>query len=444
MAVRKFRWRIVEKIQLLALDAICYLAIAVALYSWLVTVSDVTRLLFSPGFLFIWINLLAWNYIFGNYEIEVQENLRRTFKKSALVFVSTLILATLANYLAGKERSGVFGRGVLGGSLLTFWIYLQVSRWILARIWKSTHKAFSWVFVSDSETKQSVLKDLQATSNPVSIEWVSRLSEVDVLEKSDELFGVVFSVKDRDPKMIDTLMKVRMQGLPVLDLIEFYEIHFKKVPIFYLSSEFFSFSKGFNLLGNSFLQRLKRLTDIAISLPLLILMLPVMGLVAVLIRIESRGGAIYSQTRSGKDGREFLLFKFRSMKVDAEKSGAQWAQKNDSRITTFGNFCRKTRLDELPQLWNILKGEMSFVGPRPERPQFNHELEKEIPFYQLRHLVRPGLTGWAQVHYPYGASVEDSFQKLQFDLFYVKNFSLFLDFQIILKTIRVVVMGQGR
>jgi exopolysaccharide biosynthesis polyprenyl glycosylphosphotransferase len=444
LAAKKFRWRMAEKIQLLAVDAICYLVITAVLYRWLVPHSEVTRLLFSPGFLFIWANLLGWNYVFGNYEIEVQDNLRKTFQRAAFVFVSTLILATLANYITGKERSGVFGRGVLGGSLLGFWIYLQVSRWTLSKIWRSMHESFRWMFIADTDTKSFVMKDIQSAKTNVSIDWVSKISEEHLLQNASHLFGVVFSVKNRDPGLIDTLMKVRMQGLPVFDLIEFYESQFKKVPIFYLSAEFFSFSKGFSLLGNSYLQRQKRLSDIAISLPLLILTTPVMALVAILIRMESKGGALYWQERSGKDGRVFILYKFRSMRSDAEKSGAQWAQVNDSRVTALGKILRKTRLDELPQLWNILKGDMSFVGPRPERPQFNSELEKSIPFYQLRHLVRPGLTGWAQVHYPYGASIEDAFQKLQYDLFYVKNFSLFLDLQVILKTVRVVVLGQGR
>ena len=444
MAASKFRWSLSEKFKLLLIDAICYLAITTALYFWLVTDANFNKLLLSPGFLFIWLNLLVWNYIYGNYEIEIQANFQKTFKKAALVFLSTLILATLANYLVGKERSGIFGRGVLGGSLLGFWLYLHISRWILASLWRSMHESFRWMFVSDAETKSAVMKDLATSKSPVSIDWVSQISEEQLLKNAGHFFGVVFSVKDKDPGLIDTLMKVRLQGLPVFDLIEFYESHFKKVPIFYLSAEFFSFSKGFSLLGNSFLQRLKRLSDLAIAVPMLILLSPIMALVALLVRLESPGAALYRQARSGKDGRVFTLIKFRSMRNDAEKHGAQWAQTNDSRITGLGKILRKTRLDELPQLSNILKGEMSFVGPRPERPQFNAELEKNIPFYQLRHLVRPGLTGWAQVNYPYGASMEDSYQKLQYDLYYVKNFSLLLDLQIILKTIRVVILGQGR
>ena len=140
----------------------------------------------------------------------------------------------------------------------------------------------------------------------------------------------------------------------------------------------------------------------------------------------------------------FWLVKFRSMVQDAEKDGAKWAEKEDTRITKVGNFLRKSRLDELPQLWNVLKGEMSFIGPRPERPEFVRELEKQIPFYQTRHLIKPGLTGWAQINFPYGASVEDAMEKLQYDLYYIKHRSLVLDFGVVLKTIKIVLSRGGR
>jgi lipopolysaccharide/colanic/teichoic acid biosynthesis glycosyltransferase len=165
---------------------------------------------------------------------------------------------------------------------------------------------------------------------------------------------------------------------------------------------------------------------------------------ALLIKIESPGDILFRQIRTGKDGEPFSIFKFRSMRSDAEKDGAQWASKNDQRVTRVGKFIRLTRIDELPQLLNIFRGEMSFIGPRPERPEFNTLLEKEIPYYEMRHLVNPGLTGWAQVLYPYGASVEDSKEKLQYELYYIKNYSLLLDLQIVLKTVGVVLLGRGR
>ena len=174
-----------------------------------------------------------------------------------------------------------------------------------------------------------------------------------------------------------------------------------------------------------------------------ILSLPIVLLTAVLIKLESRGPVFYKQERIGKNGRTFVLTKFRSMRVDAEQDGPVWASKRDSRTTRVGRVIRKVRIDEIPQFWNILKGEMSFVGPRPERPHFVAQLAEEIPFYEQRHLIAPGLTGWAQIKYPYGASIEDARQKLQYDLFYIKNQGLVLDAIIIFETIKIILFGRG-
>ncbi len=174
-----------------------------------------------------------------------------------------------------------------------------------------------------------------------------------------------------------------------------------------------------------------------------VLSLPIVLLTAILIKIDSRGPVFYKQERVGKNGRTFVLTKFRSMKLDAEKSGPVWATKGDDRATRVGRIIRKVRIDEIPQFWNIIRGEMSFVGPRPERPHFVAQLAKEIPYYEQRHLIAPGLTGWAQINYPYGASIEDARQKLQYDLFYIKNNSLLLDAIILFETIKIILFGRG-
>jgi len=174
-----------------------------------------------------------------------------------------------------------------------------------------------------------------------------------------------------------------------------------------------------------------------------LLCVPIMIVTALLIKVDSRGPVFYKQERVGKNGRRFVLMKFRSMKVDAEKSGPVWASKSDDRTTRVGRIIRKVRIDEIPQFLNILKGEMSFVGPRPERPHFVAQLAEEIPYYEQRHLIAPGLTGWAQIKYPYGASIEDARQKLQYDLFYIKNYSLILDAIIMFETIKIILFGRG-
>ncbi|MEK7168078.1 MAG: exopolysaccharide biosynthesis polyprenyl glycosylphosphotransferase, partial [Patescibacteria group bacterium] len=188
-----------------------------------------------------------------------------------------------------------------------------------------------------------------------------------------------------------------------------------------------------------------RTMDLAFAIVGLVVAIPLTPLIALVIRLESKGPVIFKQIRTGKNGKAFLAMKFRSMVDNAEKNGPQWAQKNDPRVTKFGSLMRKTRLDEIPQLFNILKGEMSFVGPRPERPEFIEILEKEIPFYRERLLVKPGLTGWAQLNGPaYGGSKEETWEKIKYDLYYIKNRSLILDLGIILKTVKVAFSKRGQ
>ena len=190
-------------------------------------------------------------------------------------------------------------------------------------------------------------------------------------------------------------------------------------------------------------KRLKRLGDVLVSGVLLLLTAPLQLLAALLIWLEDRGPVFYGQLRSGLDGAPFKVWKLRSMRVDAEASGAQWSVRGDPRITRIGQLLRVTRLDELPQLWAVLQGQMSLIGPRPERPEIEAELEQQIPHYRLRHLIRPGLSGWAQVNYPYGASVEDAANKLSYDLYYLRNFSFWLDLLILVKTMRLVFNANG-
>ena len=194
---------------------------------------------------------------------------------------------------------------------------------------------------------------------------------------------------------------------------------------------------------NVWVRGLKRVTDVATSVALILFTLPLLLVVALAIKLTSRGPVFYRQTRVGRYGKPFKIIKFRSMTVDAEANGVQWAGQNDQRITAVGRFIRATRIDEIPQAINIFLGHMSFVGPRPERPEFTSLLADEIPHYDLRHRVKPGLTGWAQVNYPYGASVEDAAEKLRYDLYYMKNHSLLLDWLIIVRTVSVAINGTG-
>ncbi|MCB1955989.1 MAG: TIGR03013 family PEP-CTERM/XrtA system glycosyltransferase [Rhodocyclaceae bacterium] len=273
------------------------------------------------------------------------------------------------------------------------------------------------------------------------VEYSGRLVELVRREQVDE---VIVAVRERRGGILPMreLLDCKMLGIKVLDLSSFYERVQGQVRIESLKASWLIYGEGFRQgIARTVV---KRLFDLAASIILLVLALPIMIVAAIAILIEDGAPIFYSQERVGQGGRSFRVIKFRSMRRDAEKDGKpKWAQSNDDRVTRVGRFMRKTRIDELPQLFNVLKGEMSMVGPRPERPYFVDQLTSEIPFYAVRHCVKPGLTGWAQVRYQYGASVDDALQKLQFDLYYVKNHTLFLDSLVLCETVRVVLTGQG-
>jgi exopolysaccharide biosynthesis polyprenyl glycosylphosphotransferase len=255
--------------------------------------------------------------------------------------------------------------------------------------------------------------------------------------------AIIAITHDRSALLIQNILKARVQGLTIIEMPNVYEALTARIPVKHIHDSWLLFAQGFYLLSKDILQKLKRLIDISVSFFLLIMLLPIAILTAILIPLDSRGPIFLKQRRVGKDGKIFYLWKFRSMQEDAESSCAVWAAENDSRATRVGKWIRLFRIDEIPQLFNVIKGEMSLVGPRPERPEFVEQLEKKIPYYPLRHIVRPGLTGWAQLNYPYGASEEDAMVKLEYDLFYIKNMSIYLEIKIILKTIGVVFFRQG-
>ncbi|MBI3772221.1 MAG: TIGR03013 family PEP-CTERM/XrtA system glycosyltransferase [Gammaproteobacteria bacterium] len=255
---------------------------------------------------------------------------------------------------------------------------------------------------------------------------------------------IVVAVEDRRKDFaVDDLLDCKMSGIDVVDIQTFFERQTGKIRLDILHPSWLIFSDGFQ---QGPLQLLfKRCFDIAASSFLLFLAWPFMLLAALAIWIESgfSGPILYRQVRVGQNWRLFQVLKFRSMRIDAEINGAQWAKKNDDRITRVGKFLRRSRIDELPQLLNVFKGDMSFVGPRPERPEFVEQLSEQIPYYAERHRVKPGITGWAQIRYPYGSSENDAMEKLQYDLYYVKNYSIFLDLLILFQTAEVVLWGQG-
>ncbi|RAO77939.1 TIGR03013 family XrtA/PEP-CTERM system glycosyltransferase [Dyella jiangningensis] len=268
------------------------------------------------------------------------------------------------------------------------------------------------------------------------------LCEIIAREQIDE---VVVGVDDRRGNLpMDDLLECRQLGITITDLTSFFERESGRLQLSFLDPSWLVFSGGFN--GTPLRQLSKRCFDLVAASVLLLLCWPLMLIEVLAIRIESGAGQpiLYRQERVGAHGCTFQLLKFRSMRTDAERDGiARWASKNDDRVTHVGRISRKLRIDELPQLWNVLKGDMSIVGPRPERPQFVADLDTKIRYYNLRHCLKPGLAGWAQLSYPYGATVEEAAEKLKYDLFYVKNHNLLLDLLILIQTVEVVLFGRG-
>jgi sugar transferase (PEP-CTERM system associated) len=256
---------------------------------------------------------------------------------------------------------------------------------------------------------------------------------------------IILAIDDRRKYYpIEELLKCKFSGIKIVEPVSFLEQEQGKVNLEMLNSSWVIFNSGFYRNGLEVLSN--RVFDVVTSLFIFIIMSPILLITAFFISAESRftKAVFYKQTRIGLNGKEFTLYKFRSMTPDAEKDGVSvWASKNDCRITMVGRFIRKTRVDELPQIINILKGEMRLVGPRPERPDFVNKLSVNIPFYNKRHTVKPGLAGWAQLKYPYGATERDAYEKLQYDLYYVKNHNIIMDFFILLQTVEIVLMGKG-
>jgi sugar transferase (PEP-CTERM system associated) len=272
---------------------------------------------------------------------------------------------------------------------------------------------------------------------------IGTIEDIPAIVRARAVDRVVVSLADARGKLpMDKLLEMKLSGVSFDHLPSVYEEYTGKIAVENLRPSWLIFSAGFR--KTRLLLVAKRLLDIVVALVGLTLAMPILALLAVAVKWSSPGPVLYRQARVGQGGRIFHVYKLRSMRLDAEAAtGPVWARRDDDRVTPIGRWMRRTRLDEIPQLWNVLLGNMSFVGPRPERPEFVRSLTQQIPFYPQRHVVKPGLTGWAQVRYTYGASVEDAIEKLQYDLYYIKHVSIVFDLFIIFETIKTVVKGAG-
>jgi sugar transferase (PEP-CTERM system associated) len=418
--------------------------------------------LFSVPFLEVLAAVVITLYVMDVYRVETPATVSRLPVTAAFAALLSIIVSASLVYFHGPLHfESIFGRGVMPIALVLFAGWAAWSRYALSKWMEKIKKSATWLFLGTVEKLNYLLSDFEISAaeliillddiknkNQLPADYqncikgdTSKLSSC----KNNIITGVIVATdKAFNEKEVSSLMNFRASGASLHEFTAFYEQFQFKVPVLHLKHGWFMQGGGFDLLQNAIGLKLKRVMDALLAVIMLIILSPIFILTAIIILLDSRGPIFYSQTRLGLNDTKFNVHKFRSMVIDAEKDGAKWAEDNDPRITRIGKFIRKARIDELPQLWNVLKGEMSFIGPRPERPEFIQQLEKEIPYYDLRHLVMPGITGWAQVMYPYGASVEDAREKLQYDLFYIKNFSLLLDFVILMKTLRIVLRREGR
>jgi sugar transferase (PEP-CTERM system associated) len=421
-----------------------------------------------------------WRSVFGGfthkalvYAITLQLSLVAfgVYQRQAGRFLNMLVLRIASGLLLGMIPLGIgfyiaptffLGRGVLFLAVLISFVLISIVRLFFNQVIKES-SVWTRILVLGAGKRAAYIRNAAKSGELKGLNIVAYVALPSDKESSNDntitlddslihyvenqdIDEIVIAVDDRRSAGFPTkeLIDCKMSGINILDMVTFFERRVGKIRLDMVNPSWLYLSEGFDL---GTLRRIgKRIFDILVALMLLPIALPFALMVALAIFIESggKGSVLYSQVRVKQYGVPFKIYKFRSMVTNAEKAGvAQWASKNDSRITRVGQIIRKGRLDELPQLFNVLNGDMSFVGPRPERPEFVEKLAKEIPYYEERHRVKPGLTGWAQVCFSYGDTVGDSIEKLQYDLYYVKNYSLLLDLLILLQTAEVVLLGKG-
>jgi sugar transferase (PEP-CTERM system associated) len=411
--------------------------------------------------IFVAISLFS-SYLMEVYSLEGKSSKREIFINCLQAAAASFFFLSVVYYL---EPSVMLGRGILFLSIALFVLYQFVCHLVVGNVGYATPFAQRVLILGTGEiakemgeliatrarrfTLAGFLPCGAGTAGPMPA--VPPIEGAPLLRMEEDLLAtarkaragaIVVALSERRGVLpLQEMMQCKLHGIEVLDAPSFYELVQGKLMLERITPSWIIFSSGFRrtALVNSY----KRCIDIVLASLGLLLSAPLFPLIALAIKLESPGPVFFKQVRVGAGEKPFTLYKFRSMGRDAEKNGAVWAVKNDARVTRVGRFLRNSRIDEIPQLYNVLKGEMSFIGPRPERPEFVEKLKKDIYYYSKRHTIKPGVTGWAQVRYPYGATTEDAVEKLRYDLYYIKNLSLFLDSQIIFETVKVVLFGRG-
>jgi exopolysaccharide biosynthesis polyprenyl glycosylphosphotransferase len=379
-------------------------------------------------------------YFLDLYDLRVAtEDRGRGARLLRAVGVAAILMGVLLTLLRVRPPEGV----VLGGALGAF-LGIVIARGLLGSAIARSRRV---LVVGRGPRAQRMLELLDEAEEAVEVAALldpRRLEQEPLLEvaRRARAEAVVLATEPTvESTTAEALARCRYAGVRVYGAAQFCERILRRIPVHVLQGV--EFATADELTVGVVRRGVKRVFDVGVAGLLLVLAAPLMAGLALVIRLDSPGPVFYRQERVGALGRRYLLWKFRSMRLDAEASGAAWARKKDERITRVGRFIRMTRIDEIPQVFNVLRGEMSFVGPRPERPIFIEIISRDVPYYALREGVKPGITGWAQIRYPYGASVEDARNKLEFDLYYVKNGTLFLDLAILFHTVRHVLLGRG-
>ncbi len=410
-------------------------------------------------------------YLFDLYDLEIIHSLQELCRKILQALAASCFILAIIFYVIPTIQIGRIDTedptGAIGGvpsRTIVITLFLMIG-WRVLSHWVLSHPRFGErvLIVGTDSSAEGLTKAILANRNfgyrivgligedpaqvgtiLAEVPIVGVVGDLNKIVNRQRVDRVVVALSDRRGHLpVDQLLKLRLQGRVLIEEgTSIYERIMGKISVEMLRPSWIIFSGGSK--RSRFWSVSHRLFNFVLALIGIVLSFPLWVLTAIAIRLESSGPVFYQQQRVGKNGNPFTIIKFRSMRQDAEKNGPVWATKDDDRTTYVGRFIRKVRIDELPQLINVLRGEMSFVGPRPERPVFVEQLTELIPFYSQRHLVEPGLTGWAQVKYDYGASVEDALQKLQYDLYYIKNASLFFDIWIMLQTAKIVLFGRGR
>ena len=427
------------------------------------------RLEYAPPTIVEWhvlgvvMSIITVLYLSNSYHVvRGGSSARLALRAFIAVGLAGVVISAVA-YIAEPARSVTFfWQGNLSLSLFIFAAWSSLVRYLLSMAYQRWSTTRCWLVIVDHEHSVE-LERIRAASDGIRIETIdledlakpaTRLNQVEgkiVIQTGERIWyqneaeGLVVDSTGRlHAELIRDLIMARLAGVHVLNYAEFFEEHFSLIPILDAQGLWPIFSEGFALQPGRVNWRIKRALDFTFATLVFIAVSPIVVLLMVLVWITSPGPALFVQERIGLAGKKFKLFKLRTMIVHAPDVGQRWTAKQDERITPIGRVLRRYRLDEFPQLINVIRGEMSLVGPRPEQPDIVSELEAEIPFYDVRHIVKPGISGWAQVNYPYGSSVSDARRKLEYDLYYMKHYSFFLDLYVVVRTLHVVVSSGGR